>query len=105
MVSAGRAGAFLAAASRERLDTAGRAVAPNADTWNANELWINAPPVSRPVSTNGAGDTLTAGLLYGLLQHWNPAETGHFAARLAAARIQGHPLTTALEDPEHNDDA
>jgi sugar/nucleoside kinase (ribokinase family) len=101
MVSAGRAGAFLATASRERLDTAGRAVAGNAAIWNTHEVWIDTQLVDRPVSTNGAGDTLTAGLLYGLLQQWNPADTGYFAARLAAARIQGEPLTTAREDCEH----
>lgn len=107
MVSAGRAGAFLAASNRERLNAAGRTVAANADTWAAAELWIDTPTVARPVSTNGAGDTMTAGLLYGLLHHWNPTETGHFAARLAAARIQGHRFTTALdgmtlEDSHHN---
>ncbi len=102
MVSAGRAGAFLAAASRERLAAAGRAVAANVDTWTATELWIDTPLVPRPTSTNGAGDTLTAGLLFGLLQKWNPAQTGHFAARLAAARIQGQRLTTALKESEYN---
>lgn len=103
MVSAGRSGAFLAAASRERLHAAGRVVVPNADTWHATELWIDTPHVTHPVSTNGAGDTLTAGLLYGLLQQWNPAQTGHFAARLAGARIQGQHLTTAFEHSSPND--
>lgn len=97
MISAGRAGAFLATATRERLDTAGRVVAPLTHTWNSTELWIDAPIVPRPASTNGAGDTLTAGLLYGLLQQWNPTRTGHFAARLAATRVEGQHLPAALE--------
>ena len=37
---------------------------------HGKELWKATPPEMHPVNTTGSGDSMTAGLLYGLLQRW-----------------------------------
>lgn len=49
------------------------------------------------VNTNGAGDTVTAGLLYSISQGWTPFAAGRFATYLAALKIQSLELQFALE--------
>lgn len=91
LVSAGPRGAFLASGSAERLAACG-ALAGRLSAWNDLGIRVEPAPLDAPVSTTGAGDTLTAGLLFALLQGWAPVPAGSFASRLAAARIQGQDL-------------
>lgn len=97
LLSAGANGAFLATAASTRLAAGGSVVAALPDEWSHVEMWIEPETVPVLATTNGAGDTMTAGLLYGLLAGWAPEAAGHFAARLAAAKIQGQDLATALD--------
>jgi len=92
MISAGERGSFLKSASYERLSAAGRAVRPLSAEWADFESWIPAAPIDKVVTTNGAGDTATAGLLYGIATGMTPQQAGTFAARAASAKIQGKRL-------------
>lgn len=99
MVSDGPRGAYLCTADAPRLRRGGRALEPLAESWSRHAGWIDAHPVKHVVTTNGAGDTATAGLLYGILNRYAPAEAGRSAAALAARRIAGLRLvdpTTGL---------
>ena len=62
----------------------------------AKEEHFILPPAGEVRTTLGAGDAATAGLLYGLLEGLEPRATLELAARTAAARVSGAPLTTAL---------
>ncbi len=45
-------------------------------------------PVTRPVSTVGAGDTFAGAMLYGLLNEgWTPEKAAHFACQCAAHQV------------------
>lgn len=95
MVSDGARGAALCTGDETRLGRAGRALAPLAPSWSSHAGWIPAAPVDEVVTTNGAGDTASAGLLYGILNGYAPAEAGRSAAAFAARRVSG----LALVDP------
>jgi len=99
MVSDGARGAYLCAADSGRLFRGGHALLPLAESWSGHRSWIPAEPVARVVTTNGAGDTASAGLLYGILNGYAPAEAGRFAATLAARRIGGLGLADATANP------
>ncbi|MDR0944806.1 MAG: PfkB family carbohydrate kinase [Bifidobacteriaceae bacterium] len=91
-VSAGPAGLALACGPAERLARAGGPLRHLAPAWADARLAVPAAPLDRIVSTNGAGDTMSAGLLHGIGLGLAPAAAASLAARAAAARIQGRPL-------------
>jgi sugar/nucleoside kinase (ribokinase family) len=99
MVSDGARGAYLRTSDSGRLFRGGRALLPLAESWSGHHSWIPAEPVARVVTTNGAGDTSSAGLLYGILNGYAPAEAGRFAATLAARRIGGLGLADPTANP------
>lgn len=86
-VTAGRNGLLLRTADARRLSRAGRVLAPLADEWADREVWVAAPPVEI-VSTTGAGDAATAGLLYALLAGQRPEEAAGLAAFAGALRVR-----------------
>ena len=56
-------------------------------------LWVPSRPVSRIVSTVGAGDAFCAGVLYGIHEEW-PLEKAIDLGHRAAAACLGHETTT-----------
>lgn len=87
-LKAGREGMYLRTGPQERLLAAGKALAPVANRWADQELWFTAR--SGPVvSTTGAGDAATAGLVYGVLSGLSPAESGRAAVATAATLVGG----------------
>lgn len=96
LVSDGERGAWLAAASETRVRAGGRLLQPLASTWHLHREWVAPAPVGRVATTNGAGDTATAGLLFALVSGVGPHHAGRFAAELAAHRIEGHDPLSAL---------
>lgn len=88
-VSAGARGAFVLSAGRERLATAGDVLASVASTWASTAEWVPAEIPRTVISTNGAGDAATAGLLYGLAHGLALRPSARLAARFAAASIAG----------------
>lgn len=66
-------------------------------SWGAAGLWGKfadqilqqpAAPVNKVVDTLGAGDTLNAGLIHGLVQHWPKHQVLTFASELASLKCQ-----------------
>ncbi len=66
-------------------------------SWGADGLWgkcaselRHQPAISldKVIETLGAGDTLNAGLIHGLLQNWPNAELLAFASQLASLKCQ-----------------
>lgn len=94
-ISAGRYGLRLRTGSAERLRRGGKILSPLADSW-ANRA-ITIPPlwVSNPVTTNGAGDASTAGLLFALTRGATPAIATALAAASSAVVIGGGRPTAA----------
>lgn len=92
-ISAGDQGLFVRTAGADRLRLAGRALAVDADLWAEHE--IRLPPVCRdtPVTTNGAGDASSAGLLYGIAVGLGPKSSARLAAACAGALVSGQPTT------------
>ena len=92
-ISAGDQGLFVRTAGADRLRLAGRALAVDADLWAEHE--IRLPPVCRdtPVTTNGAGDASSAGLLYGIAAGLGPKSSARLAAACAGALVSGQPTT------------
>jgi sugar/nucleoside kinase (ribokinase family) len=92
-LSAGERGLYVKTAHRARLRRAGRALAPYADDW-AHRM-IRVPPVwvQAPVTTNGAGDASTAGLLFGIASGAGPDGAARLAAACSAALVSGRTTT------------
>lgn len=92
-ISAGEHGLFMRTATEDRLNQAGRAIAGNAKLWAQCSLHV--PPVCTltPVTTNGAGDATSAGLLYGLAAGAGPAESARLAAACSGALVSGRRTT------------
>lgn len=99
MVSDGARGAYLCTSDSDRIRGGGLALQPLAQSWADHRSWIPAEAVAQVVTTNGAGDTSTAGLLYGILNGYAPAEAGRFAATLAARRIGGLGIADPTANP------
>lgn len=59
----------------------------------AGELWVPSKPLTRVVSTVGAGDAFCAGVLYGLHEEW-PLQQCLDLGHLAANACIGHETTT-----------
>ncbi|OCG25942.1 1-phosphofructokinase [Gilliamella sp. wkB108] len=52
-----------------------------------NEVWLAKPPKSKVVSTVGAGDSMVAGLMYGLLTNQSIKDTLVFASSVATLSV------------------
>jgi sugar/nucleoside kinase (ribokinase family) len=94
-ISAGRHGLHLRTGSVDRLRAGGRLLAPIAEAWADRSL--NAPALkgSRPLTTNGAGDASSAGLLFAMLQGASPKEAARLATVCAAVVMGGDRTTRA----------
>lgn len=90
MVSAGAAGLHLAVGSEARLRRAGDALS-RLMGWAEASVSAPAVPPARIVSTNGAGDAATAGLVAAVLRGVSPTEALDAAARSAADAIALDP--------------
>ncbi len=88
-VSDGSAGMLLRTADAARLSRAGRLLAPLADAWA--DATVRMPPVAveTVVTTNGAGDALTAGLLSAIADESSPQVACSVATAAAAAVVSG----------------
>jgi len=92
-ISAGESGLLLRTAGVDRLRRGGRTLAPLAERWA--DVTLVAPPVPAPVfvSTNGAGDASTAGLLFAMSRGATPELAAELAGASAAAVIAGRRPT------------
>lgn len=97
-LSAGANGVFLKTAGSARLSKGGAVLAPLAEIWGDVELWQPPLPVSNWSSTNGAGDALTAGLLFALWSGLGPREAARTAAASAAIRMSGGTISPGSLD-------
>jgi sugar/nucleoside kinase (ribokinase family) len=89
VVSAGARGAYAVSAGADRLAVAGAALSSVRSTWSSTAEWVPAAAPRRVVSTTGAGDAASAGLLYGLAQGTGIRRATRLAARFAAATLEG----------------
>lgn len=91
-ISAGVHGTLVRTADESRLRSGGRALETVAAQWADRTLVVPAVPVAAPVTTRGAGDASTAGLLYGLLVGCSLEDAATLAAATAASVVMGvHP--------------
>lgn len=88
LVTSGQLGMCLRTGGRDRLRRAGRVFGSLADAWADRQLWAPAFSVA-PVRTIAAGDTATAGLLFGLLAELGVERALRLAAAAAALHISG----------------
>jgi sugar/nucleoside kinase (ribokinase family) len=88
-ISAGPHGLFLRTAGEDRLVLAGRALEPHAREWADRAIRIPAITVADPVTTNGAGDASSAGLVFGLARGIGPKASAALAAACAAVVVSG----------------
>ncbi|MCL2787005.1 MAG: carbohydrate kinase family protein [Micrococcales bacterium] len=93
MVTNGAQGLCFAAADGARLRRAGDLLASLADQWAGARLSVPAREVVDLVTTLGAGDAATAGLLAALWRGLGPSQAGEMVAAVAACHLGG----TALE--------
>ena len=89
VVSAGARGAYAVSAGADRLDAAGTALSSVRSTWSSTAEWVPAAIPRQIVSTTGAGDAASAGLLYGLAHGTGIRRATRLAAQFAAATIEG----------------
>jgi sugar/nucleoside kinase (ribokinase family) len=89
VVSAGARGAYVVSAGADRLAAAGPALASVRSRWSSTAEWIPAATPRHVISTTGAGDAASAGLLYGLAHGTGILRATRLAARFAAANIEG----------------
>ncbi|MDQ1575847.1 MAG: hypothetical protein QOH55_997 [Microbacteriaceae bacterium] len=92
-ISAGAEGLYLRTGSAERIASGGQVLAGLSSGWANQRFWMRPAPLADTVTTNGAGDAATAGLLYGLWLGLDPAETGRLAIACAATLISGRATT------------
>jgi sugar/nucleoside kinase (ribokinase family) len=95
-ISAGEHGLFVRTADAARLEQAGRAFAGHAEQWADRSLHVPAVWHDTPVTTNGAGDATSAGLLYGLAAGAGPDESARLAAACSGALVSGRRTTPAV---------
>ena len=94
VVSAGARGAYAVSAGADRLAAAGAALSSVRSTWSSTARWIPVAAARLVVSTTGAGDAATAGILYGLAHGAGIRQATHLSARFAAASIEGRRPST-----------
>ena len=88
-VSGGPIGVHLAAAAAARIREGGRILAPLAEEWASASVFRPASPVEGPVTTNGAGDASTAGVLHALVRGTSSATALDIAGAAAASVLTG----------------
>jgi sugar/nucleoside kinase (ribokinase family) len=88
LVTAGSAGMCLRTGGAERFGAGGRVLAALPPDWVNRQLWAPSS-ASEPVRTTGAGDTATAGFLYGILAGLPADEALTLAAAAAALHVTG----------------
>ncbi|MCL1897546.1 MAG: carbohydrate kinase family protein [Micrococcales bacterium] len=96
MVTDGAKGLYLAVADEARLQAAGAMLAAVASSWAGTGLWVPAKPVESIVTTNGAGDAATAGLLTAIWQGTSPERAAQLAADVAAQHLSGRFAPSTL---------
>ncbi|HEX7209410.1 MAG TPA: PfkB family carbohydrate kinase, partial [Propionibacteriaceae bacterium] len=89
VVSAGARGAYVVSAGADRLAAGGAALAAVRSTWSSTSEWVAAAEPRLVVSTTGAGDAASAGLIFGLAHGAGIRRATRVAARFAAATIEG----------------
>ncbi|MDJ0336410.1 carbohydrate kinase family protein [Salinibacterium sp. G-O1] len=101
-ISAGHHGLRVRTASADRLRAGGTVLSPLADTWADRDITLPALRVEHPVTTNGAGDASTAGLLFAISRGATPEQAAALAAASSAVTISGArptPDAIATVDP------
>jgi sugar/nucleoside kinase (ribokinase family) len=84
---------YVRTASAERIASGGHVLGGLSSAWANQRFWMRPAPVAEAVTTNGAGDAATAGLVYGLWLGLEPDETARLAVVCAATLISGRPTT------------
>lgn len=97
-LSAGANGVFLKTAVPSRLREGGAVLAELSERWGNTELWQAPFPVPNWSSTNGAGDALTAGLLFSLWSARGPRAAVRTAAACAAIRMSAGTVSPGAVD-------
>ncbi|MBK0418522.1 hypothetical protein JD276_05680 [Leucobacter sp. CSA1] len=92
MLSAGEDGLLVRVASAERLAAGGRVLESLSDAWAGSTSWAPARDIAQVVTTNGAGDSASAGLLYGIASGLGPEQAAGTATLVASQWIQGLPI-------------
>jgi sugar/nucleoside kinase (ribokinase family) len=92
-MSAGEYGLYVRTASRDRLRQAGRGLSAVADEWADRSFHIPALWHQEPVTTKGAGDASTAGLLFGIVQGLSAEHAARWASACAAVVVSGGELS------------
>jgi len=95
-ISAGRHGLFIRTAGAARFDESGPALSALGRTWADRSLDIAPIGVAAPVTTNGAGDASTAGLLFALAVGATIDQAADLAAACSAAIVAGKSATPSL---------
>lgn len=93
VVSAGEAGLVWHAAGVRRLRDGGRALSAVAAEWAGVAAHHPVLPVARAQTTNGAGDAMTAGVLFALSRGAGPAAAAAVARACAALAVAGSPIS------------
>jgi sugar/nucleoside kinase (ribokinase family) len=86
-ISAGQHGLHLRTASEKRLREGGAVLAALPDSWADRSITVAPLPVDHPVTTNGAGDASTAGLLFGLSRGATPEQAAELAVTCSAVAM------------------
>jgi sugar/nucleoside kinase (ribokinase family) len=101
MISAGEDGVLLRTASAGRFARGGPVLVALTDKWHGADIWVPAAKVDRIVTTNGAGDAASAGLLFGIVSGYSPSEAAELAVSVAAAKIRGERVADLVIPPPH----
>lgn len=99
LVSAGTRGMALATGPDHRLRDGGRVLRALGPSWSDVRTWHPVEPVAEPVTTTGAGDAATAGLLCGLMHALEPERALALASAAARARVLGRSLSALAPQP------
>lgn len=96
-ISAGRHGLHVRTASAARLRAGGSLLAPLADMWADRSVTLPSVLAENPVTTNGAGDASTAGLLYAITRRATLEQAMALALTCSAVVISGkRPTASAV---------
>lgn len=93
LVTAGEHGLVLRTAGPERLRDAGRAVRPLADAWSSARVIAEPARLGEHLTSTGAGDAASAGLLYAISAGVGPEQAVRLAAATSAAVMWGRRPT------------
>lgn len=96
MISAGEDGLLLRTAGADRFARGGKVLQNLGAEWANVSIFTPAKETDDVVTTNGAGDAASAGLLYGLATGLSPAESTDLATSVAQRWIQQRDLFTDI---------